>query len=373
MVLAVLVWGLSIQASAQDGTYVLHREIFKVPPSSIQFSPDGSLLLAGFTDGSFRIMDPETYLPALEVAGAHYKAVHAMDMTPDMETLLSAGHSSIKLWDRSGNHLHDWNGHATTLWNAEFSPDGRWAVSSAMNKTFLLWDVQNNQISEHMRGHEDICMCVCFGPASRWVASGSNDLTVKIWDQESRQVISTLHGPTGDIYDLEFSPDGHLLAVCSKDHSVRLYEWETSTMRHLLKGHNEMVMEAAFSPDGKYLVTGAADRSVILWDVSSGDKIYQFVENEGTVTDLVFHPNGLSFFSISTAGDLTRWSLHPEIFVLKFYEEAYLNELSADPVFQPRSKGESRKDFQARQDEASRKKAGIIDRYYQKYLSEKAP
>ena len=323
MVLAVLVWGLPTQASGQDGSYVLHREIFKVPPSTIHFSPDGSLLLAGFTDGSFRIMDPETCLPALEVTGAHYRAVHALDMTPDMETLLSAGHSSIKLWDRSGNHLHDWNGHATTIWNAEFSPDGRWAVSSAMNKTFLLWDVQKNQISEHMRGHEDICMCVCFAPDSRLIASGSNDLTIKIWNLESRQVISTLQGPTGD-----------------------------------------MVMEADFSPDGKYLVTGSADRSVILWDVSSGEKIYQFVEIEGTVTDLAFHPNGRSFFSISTAGDLTRWSVHPELFVLKYYEEAYLNELSADPVFQPRRKGESRKDFQARQDEASMKKAGIIDRYY---------
>jgi WD40 repeat protein len=373
MALAVLVWGLSAQASAQDGSYVLHREIFKVPLSSINFSPDGSFLLAGFTDGSFRIMDPETYLPSLEVTGAHYKAVHAMDMTPDMEILLSAGHSSIKLWDRTGNHLHDWNGHATTVWNAELSPDGRWAVSSAMNKTFLLWDVEKNQISEHMRGHEDICMCACFDPFSRLIASGSNDLTINIWDLESRQVIATLQGPTGDIYDLAFSPDGHLLAVCSKDHSVRLYEWETAAMRHLLKGHNGTVMEAAFSPDGKYLVTGSADQSVILWDVSSGDNIYQFVEHGGAVTDLVFHPDGLSFFSISTAGDLTRWSVHPELFVLRYYGEDYLNELSADPVFQSRRKGESRKDFQTRQAEAAGKKAGIIDRYYQKYLSGKSP
>jgi len=371
--MAVLIWGLPVLTPAQDGSYMLHREIFKVPLSSIQFSPDGSLLLAGYTDGSFRIMDPETYLPGLEVPGAHYKAVHAIDMSPDMEILLSAGHSSIKLWDRSGNHLHDWNGHATTIWNAEFSPDGRWAVSSAMNKTFLLWDVQKNQISEHMRGHDDICMCACFSPDCRLIASGSNDLTIKIWDLDSRQVISTLQGPTGDIYDLKFSPDGRLLAVCSKDHSVRLYDWETSTMLQLLKGHSEMVMEAAFSPDGNYLVSGSADRSVILWDVSSGEKIYQFVENEGTITDLVFHPNGHSFFSISTAGDLTRWSVHPELFVLKYYGESYLKERSADPVFQARRKGESRKDFQARQVEASNKKAEIIDRYYQKYLSGKAP
>jgi len=147
---------------------------------------------------------------------------------------------------------------------------------------------------------------------------------------------------------------------------------EEATLQHILKGHRETVMESAFSPDGKYLVTGSADRTIILWDVSGGEKIYQFVEIEGAVTDLVFHPDGRSFFSISTAGDLTGWSLHPEIFVLKYYEQAYLNEISANPVFQTRRKGESRKDFLVRQTEAADIKTEIIKRYYQRYLSEHA-
>ena len=371
MVLAVLAWGLIPLVSAQDGSYILRRQIFKVAPSSIDCSPDGSLLLAGFTDGSFKIMDPASFLVALEVPNAHYKAVTAMDMPPNMDFFLSAGHTSIKLWDRNGKHLSDWNGHATTIWNAEISKDGKWAVSSAMNKTFLLWDVRKNELSEHMRGHEDICMSVCISPDNRLIASGSNDLTLKIWDLDTRKVISTLHGPTGDIYDVEFSPDSRLLAASSKDHSVRVYEVEGARLLHLLKGHSEMVMEAAFSPGGHYLITGSADRTVILWDVSSGEKIHQFSEIEGTVMDLAFHPDGQSFYSISTAGDLTRWSMHPEIFVLKYKEEPYLHELSGDPVFEPRRKGESKKDFETRQSQAESKKAGIIDRYYKQYLEEK--
>jgi WD40 repeat protein len=371
--LAVLAWGLATLSSAQEGSYILKRQIFKVPLSSINFSPDASLLLAGFTDGTFRIMDPETFFVTLEVPNAHYKAVNAMDMSPDMESILSAGHSSIKLWDRNGKHLSDWNGHATTIWNAEISQNGLWAVSSAMNKTFLLWDVHNKVLLEHMRGHEDICMSVRISPDNRLIASGSNDLTVKIWDLETRKVISTLHGPTQDIYDVAFSPDSRLLAVCSKDHSVRVYEVDGAKLMHILKGHREMVMEAAFSPDGLYLVTASADRSVILWDVPRGEKIYQFFENEGAIMDLVYHPDGLSFYSISTAGDLTRWAMHPEIFVLKYFEEAYLNELSADPVFEARRKGETKKDFELRQNEAEIKKAGILDRYYKQYLSKKDP
>ncbi|TFH26915.1 MAG: hypothetical protein E4H10_05565, partial [Bacteroidia bacterium] len=65
IVLAVIALGLSTLAGAQEESYILRRQIFDVALSSINFSPDGSLLLAGFTDGSFRIMDPDSFEPSL--------------------------------------------------------------------------------------------------------------------------------------------------------------------------------------------------------------------------------------------------------------------------------------------------------------------
>ena len=255
---------------AQDESYILKRELYKTSLTSINISPDGSLLLAGYQDGSFRLLDPESFETKLEVPNAHYKAVNAMDMPPKMDFILSAGHNTIKLWDRTGKHLANWNGHATTIWNVDISNDGKYAVSSAFNKTFLLWDVYNSELLERMQGHEDVTMSVCISPDNRLIASGSNDLTIKIWDVASHQVIQTLHGPTQDVYDVAFSPDSHLLAVASKDRSVRIYDLDEEKLLHLLKGHRDMVMELAFSPDGRYLVSGSADQSLILWDVTTG-------------------------------------------------------------------------------------------------------
>ena len=367
-----LMLGTISTAWAQEDSYILKRQLFKVPLTSLNISPDGLFLLSGFEDGSFRLLDPESFDVKLEVLDAHYKAVNAMDMSPKMDFILTAGHSSIKLWDRSGKHLFDWNDHATTIWNAEISSDGQWAVSSAMNKTFLLWDVNNNALAERMRGHEDMCIAVSISPDSRLIASGGYDLTVRIWDLETRQVISQLHGPSKEIYDLEFSPDGSLLAACSKDKSTRIYGLKEEKLLHLLKGHSDLVMEAEFSPEGNYLVTGSADQSIILWDVLTGERIHQFLDNEATVMDLVFHPNGQSFYSISYAGDLTRWEVDPEIFVLKYYEDPYREELAADPIFEAKRKGESKKDYQARMAKAAVKKSEIIAYYYNQYLSERA-
>lgn len=352
-------------------SYILNRKTFNTPLTSINISPDGKILLAGFHDGSIKLLDAGTFEVILEIEDAHFKAVNAMDMTPQMDLFLSAGHNTIKTWDMSGNHLDSWNAHATTIMNADISPDGKWVVSSAFNKTFLLWDLKNNALLEHMRGHDDIVLTVEFSPDSRRIASGSNDLTIGIWDLESRQLLKRFHGPTDEIYDVDFSPDGKLLAVASKDRSVRIYDLEKDSLIHLLKGHRDLVMEVDFSPDGRYLISGSADFSIMLWDVKTGERIHHYLDNEEAVLDLVFHPDGESFYSISYARDLTRWAIDPEIFVIHYFDEDYRAELEADPVFQSRKKGESKKEFQIRQEEADRKRTEIVDRYYRKYLQQR--
>ena len=371
IVIPVLIWGITAHAFSQDEPYILNRQEYKVPLSSINFSPDGTLLLAGSYDGSFRLLDPVNFDVRLEVEDAHYKAVNAIDMPPKMDFILTAGGNHIKLWDRSGNFLVEWKGHATTIWNAEISRDGKWAVSSAVNKTFLLWDVYNSVIAAKMRGHEDVAMAVSISPDNRMIVSGGNDNTLQIWDLESRQVITSLHGPTQEIYDVKFSPDNRLVVATSRDKSARLYDIIQEKLILILKGHTEMVLEAEFSPDGHYLITGSADESVILWDVKSGEKIHQFLEENGAVMDLVFHPDGHSFYSITHGGDLTRWELDPEIFVLKYFEKQYGEELASQDLFEPRQKGESKNEYEIRLKEAEVKKAEIIARFYTQYLAER--
>ena len=251
----ILLITTSLMAWSQEGSYIIKREVYKNNLTSINFSPDGKYLLTGFQDGSFRLLDPESFETKLEVLNAHYKAVNAMEMPPKMDFILTAGYNAIKLWDMTGKLRANWNGHGTTIWNVDISNDGKHAVSSAFNKTFLLWDVYNSVILEHMREHEDVTMSVCISPDNRWIASGSNDLTIKIWDINTRKVIKTLHGPTQDVYDVAFSPDSRLVAVASKDRSIRIYNLEEEKLIHLLKGHRDMVMEVAFSPDGNYLTS----------------------------------------------------------------------------------------------------------------------
>ena len=357
--------------TGQEESYIMKREFFDPGPSSINLSPDGSLFLTGFTDGSFRILDPGTFQVLLEVKDAHQKAITSLDMPPKMDFILTAGGNDIKLWDRTGKHIGNFSGHATTVWNVEISNDGKYAVSSAYNKTFLLWDVYNGVIAAYMRGHEDVTLSATISPDNKLIASGSNDRTIKIWDLESRQLITTLHGPTQEIFHVVFSPDGRLVAAASADRTIRVYNVEDESLVHILKGHRDAVKKLSFSPDGRYLVSASEDMSLALWDVVTGDLIHTFIDNKDIPLDVVFHPEGGSFYSVTKAGDLTHWKIDPEIFVLRYFDKPYHEEITQDSVLEPRRKGEARKDYLVRQAEAEQKKREIINRYYRQYLDER--
>ena len=89
---------------AQPSSYIIKRDKFRIPLSSVNISPDGSMLLAGFQDGSFSLLDPSSFEPQLEVKEAHLKAVNAMEISPKKEYILTAGHNSIFLWDLTGKN-----------------------------------------------------------------------------------------------------------------------------------------------------------------------------------------------------------------------------------------------------------------------------
>jgi WD40 repeat protein len=359
-------------ASGGDIPYLIQREFFREGPSCIRFSPDGKILLAGFIDGSFRLIDPETLEVTLEVEGAHDKPVMAMDMPPKMDFILSAGGKMIKLWNREGRHIGNLSGHSTTIWDAEINSKGDYAVSSAYNKTFLLWDVFNGVVAEYMRGHEDVTLAVTFSRDGCFIASGSNDHTIRIWDVETRQVVHTLNGPDQDILDVTFSPDGSLVAEGSNERTIRVFDVQEERLVHLLKGHQGPVRKLAFSPDGRYLASASEDHTLILWDAETGERIHTYTDNEDMVLDVAFHPGGASVYSISRAGDLSRWAIDPEIFVIKYFGKSYQDELDNEPLLLPRQSGESKKDYEARAQEAAGKKQAIIDRYYQMYLDGEA-
>jgi WD40 repeat protein len=354
---------------AQTSDYVIRSAAFKTPVTAVQVSPDGRLILAGFEDGTLRILNATTLEERLVVEQAGTAAVYDIEMSPKMDVIFLSSGNRILLYDTTGVRINAWSHHRNTMWSMDLDPAGRYMVSTEVNKTFQLINVYEGEVEQSMRGHEDITFAVAFSPDGKYIASGSNDQQVFLWDMASREVIATFHGHSGNIYDVAFSPDGKYVAACSMDKSVRIWDIEKKELHRLLKGHQDMVLEIEFSPDGKYLLSASADQSIKLWDVASGEQLYAFLDNKGSIPDIEFLTGGETFVSVCMDGTLNVHRIHPEIFVMKYFREEMEKEMADDPLFLPREKGEKRSDFEARAAKAEKKKEELVARYYQRYLA----
>src|SRR4030095_10096990 len=128
-----------------------------------------------------------------------------------------------------------------------FSPDGRYLVTSSVEKDYRL---------------------------------------VRVWDVTSGSDIRRVEYPYNRSLEVNFSPDSKLLATIIKPESARSDEvslqiWRLSDgqeLPHLKKrGHAPIV----FSPDGRYLITSKTDYqtrvgTVTVWEVTSGKEISSF-------------------------------------------------------------------------------------------------
>lgn len=367
----LLLFPFAAHTFSQSVDYIVRTLDYKTPVTAVAVSPDRSLVLGGLEDGRLVVLDAGTFEEKFVVKEAAAEAIFDIEMSPEMDLIFVAAGNRIYLYDSTGVRITSWGHHRNTIWSMDLHPSGKTMASTEVNKTFFLVDVFEGKVDTYMRGHDDITFAVAFSPDGKLLASGSSDKEVFLWDMETKAVIAKFRGLSGTVYDVAFSPDGSLVAACSEDESVRIWDIATGKLVHLLKGHQEMVLEIEFSPCGKYLLSASADQSVKLWELSSGEQLYAYLENGGSVPDIAFLPGGSRFVSAGMDGTMKVWGIHPEIFVVKYFRDAYEEELQNNPLFLKRQKGEKRSDYLARQEKAAAEKEKIINRYYQMYLESK--
>ena len=194
-------------------------------------------------------------------------------------------------------------GHAGTVWDVAFSPDGRLLATTDFSATIRVWDTATGRFLHVLTGHGEWVSRVAFSPDGQLLATASTDNTARVWDTATGRFLQVLTGHTSEVRDVAFSPDGRLLATASWDNTARVWDTATGRFLYTLTGHTISVGDAAFSPDGRLLATTGGN-TVRVWDTATGRCLQALADPIIGVRRMAFSPDGrlLLTAAMETAG-----------------------------------------------------------------------
>jgi WD40 repeat protein len=177
--------------------------------------------------------------------------------------------------------------------SAEFSPDGRYVLTTGADKA-RLWDVVTGYAAKALVGHSDQVLSASFSPDGRRVVTASRDLTARVWDLESRRSL-TLHGHQAPVTSAVFSSDGMLILTISQDQTARLWDSRNGEALAEFKDPLHGILNAALAPDHQRLVTVGRDAIIKIWNTVTHDCIETLHGDKTTPIFVAFTPDGGNF------------------------------------------------------------------------------
>ena len=223
--------------------------------------------------------------------------------SPDGTRLATGGsEGTVKIWDAVQGHLlSTLSGHQGGVLAVAWSPDGRRIASGGQDNTVKIWDPEAAK-AVTLAGHLQAVKGVAWSSDSQQLASCSDDGTVRIWDPASGGWVRTF-AATNEIYEVAWAGDGTRLAASGGKGVFKC--WEVSSGRELWNlppNSGVDTLTAAWSPDGTQLATGGADNAVSFRDAVTGTNLTSFYDNQNEVLSVAWNQDG-TFLASATAGD----------------------------------------------------------------------
>lgn len=211
----------------------------------VKFVQDGDLFITSGKDGIINLIRTETG-ERIGTYDGHQGAVYAIDITMDMETVVSCGaDSKVIFFETQTGNIKDEIDHGGIVkfieWNQE--PDNQDRVVTcndrfksggiALPNRIMIWKFYPH-IEKILTIDEELPMKatkVKWGPFDETVISIHEEGTVIVWDSYDGSKMKLIEAHNGPCTDLSFTEDRMLMVTTSRDNLCKL--WATDSMENV--------------------------------------------------------------------------------------------------------------------------------------------
>ncbi|WP_030185357.1 WD40 repeat domain-containing serine/threonine-protein kinase [Streptomyces sp. NRRL S-813] len=297
--------------------------------------------------------------PAVEIPVVGSTRVAVMCPLPDGRHLVTGDDDGrLTVYELpTGRRVRTLDGHAPHPVNAvHVSSDGRYAISTGMDRTVRLWDLTTGAClrSKRRRGPTALItvatdiqvMALRRLPSQQdrvrfWRLDGRrrpyvvqaaakvtahplflDDHTVLIaeeggavgvWGWPRGRRLGTLSGHTRSVRWMAADTAGSRVVTAAEDFAdlvVRVWDLRTGRCVHRLEGHTAPIAALAVSPDGRLALTGSGDQLARLWDLDTGRCVRTLAGHTGVVDGVGLAHGPASVALTTEAGGPARvWDL----------------------------------------------------------------
>lgn len=288
-----------------------------------EFSPDGSLLAVGKTNGHLTILDSSTGELVARLV-SHRNNIASLSFSPTENRLASASSDgTVRVWCLERFSLVDVLHHRKRVTGVSYFADGRSLLTATgygdgiVRRTHLepkstttLFDERNSALAGQTRKGEIQDICIAPNQTDVAIAVAAGTILVDIATGEEHQLL-----PEDRLLALrrcEYSPDGRLLATASSKITV----WNTQTNAELaeLTQERKSICSIAFSPDSQFLLVGydigeKFNGCVTIWNVHKSEPVARFQTQTTSLENIAVSPDGKSLVAChGTAIEFWKWA-----------------------------------------------------------------
>jgi len=209
--------------------------------------------------------------------------VLCLDFSPDGTKLACGGgepsrSGQLQIWDVANRSLirELTDAHSDTVFDVEFSRDGKTLISGAADKFVKTFDVETGKFIRGYEGHTGHVLGVSIKADGSTIASSGADNAVKLWNTATGEQIRTISGFNKQVTDVDYVGVLDLVVTCGGDPQTRCYNAANGTPKKQFDGSKDFVYSVVASRDEGIIASAGEDGVIRVWNGTSGELLATF-------------------------------------------------------------------------------------------------